>query len=146
VTGTGTGLVGQYWANSSFSGTPVLTRTDPTLNFAWRFTGSPASTIPAGTYSVRWTGTIQPQYSEAYTVLVVSGGSVQVWIDGKKIISDTTQHDAAVDKATVTLKAGTRYPIRVEYADNKHEGYLKLLWYAPDAGQRTVPTSQLYPS
>jgi alpha-L-fucosidase len=145
VVGTGTGLTGQYWANSSYTGTPVVTRTDPTLNFAWRFTGSPDAMIPAGTYAARWTGTIQPQYDEAYTFVVVSGGSVEVWIDGKKIISNTTQHDVAVDKATVTLRAGTRYSIRVDNANVKHEGYLKLLWYAPDAGQRIVPTSQLYP-
>jgi alpha-L-fucosidase len=146
VTGTGTGLHGRYWANSSFSGTPAVTRTDATLNFAWRFTGSPDPSIPAGTYSARWTGTVQPQFSEAYTFEVVSGGSVQLWVDGKKIISDTTQHDAALDKATVTLHAGTKYSIRVDYANSKHEGYLKLLWYSPDSGQKVVPTSQLYPA
>ena len=43
-------------------------------------------------------------------------------------------------------QAGTRYSIRVDNANNNHEGYLKLLWYSPDSGQRAIPTSQLYPS
>ena len=60
-TGTGTGLRAQYWNNTTFSGSPAVTRTDRTLNFVWR-----------------------------------------------------------------------------------GEAALKLFWYAPDVGQRIVPTRQLY--
>ena len=146
VNGTGTGLTGQYWDNASFTGSPKLTRTDKTLNFAWRYGGSPDPSIPADRFSARWTGSIQTQYSEAYTFLTVSDDSVRVWIDGKLVISNTSPHNVAVDKATVTLQAGRRYAIRVDYVEHTGEAYLKLLWYSPDVGQRIVPIRQLHPS
>ena len=34
--GSGTGLTGQYWDNTGFTGSPKVTRTDPGVNFAWR--------------------------------------------------------------------------------------------------------------
>jgi alpha-L-fucosidase len=144
--GSGTGLTGQYWDNTGFSGSPKVTRTDRRLNFAWRFDGSPAASIPADNFAARWTGSIQPQYSEAYTFLTVSDDTVRLWIDGKEIISNTTPHGPAVDKATVTLQAGRKYSIRVDYTEQTGEAYLKLLWYAPDLGQRIVGSSQLYPT
>jgi beta-glucosidase-like glycosyl hydrolase len=51
------GLVGKYFANSGFRGSPVLTRIDPQIDFDWN-SASPAQGIPAGDFSVRWTGTI----------------------------------------------------------------------------------------
>jgi alpha-L-fucosidase len=145
-TGTGTGLAAQYWNNTSFSGTPAVTRTDPTLNFAWRFTGSPAATIPADNFSARWTGSVQPQYSATHTFLTVSDDTVKVWIDGKVVIDNPTPHEAAVNKGTISLQAGRKYSIRVDYTERTGEAYLKLLWYGPNLGQRIVPAAQLYPS
>ena len=35
MVGTGDGLTGSYYANTNFSGTPVMTRVDPLVNFDW---------------------------------------------------------------------------------------------------------------
>jgi alpha-L-fucosidase len=145
VNGNGTGLTAQYWANNSFSGTPALTRTDRTLNFVGRHQGSPATAVPTDNFSVRWTGTIQPRYSESYTFVTLSDDTVQLWVDGRAIINNTTPHGTAVDKATVALQAGRKYSIRVDYTERTGEAAFKLLWYAPDEQQRIVPTAQLYP-
>ncbi|WP_374118228.1 alpha-L-fucosidase [Streptomyces sp. RKAG337] len=144
--GTGTGLTAQYWDNTSFSGAPKVTRTDPTVNFAWRYLGSPAPAVPADNFSARWTGSVQPRYSRTYTFLTVSDDTVQVWVDGQQIISNTTPHDAAVNTGTVTLQAGKKYSIRIDFTERTGEAAMKLLWYAPDEAQRIVPASQLYPS
>jgi len=92
VAGTGTGLAAHYWDNATFSGTPKVTRTDRTLNFAWRIKGSPDASIRAGTFAARWTGFVQPQYSETYTLLTLSDDTVRVWLDGKVVIDNTTPH------------------------------------------------------
>jgi alpha-L-fucosidase len=143
--GTGTGLAAQYWDNPTFTGSPRVTRTDPTLNFAWRFDGSPDPAIPADNFSARWTGTIQPRSTEAYTLTTLSDDTVQVWVDGKLVIDNTAPHNAQLNSATVTLQAGRRYPIRVDYSERTGEAYLKLFWSAPDQDQMIVPTRQLYP-
>src|SRR6266498_2707396 len=145
VAGTGTGLAAQYWTNTSFSGTPAVTRTDPTLNFAWRFQGSPATSIPADGFSARWTGSVQPPYTDTYTFLTVSDDTVRLWVDGRLIIDNTTLHSATVDRATISLEAGRQYPIRVDYTEQTGEAYLKLLWFSRNLGQQIVPASYLYP-
>ena len=144
--GTGTGLKAEFWDNATFSGTPAVTRVDRGVNYAWRYGGSPAPSIPADNFSARWTGFVQPEYSEPYTFLTVSDDTVRVWIDGALVIDDATPHDARIDKGTVALQAGRRYAIRVDATERTGEAALKLLWYGPDLGQRIVPTRQLYPA
>ena len=89
---------------------------------------------------------MQPQYSETYTLLTLSDDTVRVWLDGKVVIDNTTPHGPALDKATVTLTAGRKYAIRVDYTQHGGEAYLKLFWYSPNQGQRILPASQLYSS
>jgi len=146
VTGTGTGLNARYWTNTTFSGAPAVTRTDPTVNFAWRTGGSPAAAIPVDNFSARWTGFVQPQFTGPHTFLTVSDDTVRVWVDGQLVIDSATPHAAKVDKGTITLRAGQRYPIRVDYTERTGEAYLKLIWTNPQRRQRVVQTSQLYPS
>ncbi|MFG2222901.1 alpha-L-fucosidase [Streptomyces sp. NPDC048644] len=142
--GTGTGLTAQSWANDSFTGPPAVTTVDPTVNKSYRFDGSPDPRIPADHFSTRWTGNIQPRYAETYTLTTVSDDTVRVWIDGKPVIDHATPHEAAVDKGTVTLKAGHRHRIRIDYTERGGEAHMKLLWSSPSQSQQVVPQRQLY--
>lgn len=144
--GTGTGLTGRYWTNAGSSGTPKVTRTDRTLNFAWRAKGSPATGVPADNFAARWTGFVQPQFTGPHTFLTISDETVKVWVDGKVVIDNNTPHQPALDKGTIQLQAGRKYAIRVDYTERTGEAYLKLLWSSPNRKQRVIPTSQLYPS
>ena len=72
-TANGSGLLGQYYTNSSttytnsrnFNPTNLfLTRVDPALDFVWSNGMSP--NLSNGYYTVRWTGQVQPQFSETY--------------------------------------------------------------------------------
>ncbi|GAA4638398.1 hypothetical protein GCM10023196_095940 [Actinoallomurus vinaceus] len=142
--GSGTGLKAEIFDNDQLSGTPKITRTDPSINYTWRFLGSPAPSIPSDHFGTRWTGWIQPRHSETYQVTTVSDDTVQVWIDGKLIVSDTTPHGPQVDKGSITLQAGRKYSIRVEHTEQTGEAYMKLLWSSPNTPQQIVPTQQLY--
>ncbi|MGW8552302.1 alpha-L-fucosidase [Streptomyces tubercidicus] len=142
--GTGTGLTAQSWANDSFSGPPAVTTVDPTVNKSYRFDGSPDPTIPAEHFSTRWTGSIQPRYDETYTFTTVSDDTVRLWIDGKPVIDNATPHEPKADKGTVTLKAGHRHRIRIDYTERTGEAHMKLLWSSPSQDQQIVPRRQLY--
>ena len=72
-TASGTGLLGQYYTNSSttytnsknFNPTNLfLTRVDPVIDFIW--TNGTSPNLSNGLYTVRWTGQVQPQFSETY--------------------------------------------------------------------------------
>jgi hypothetical protein len=67
--GSGTGLLGQYWANTTsaefisaiFTNPPTLTRTDAVVNFNWDTEG-PDTSVGQTVFAVRWTGCVQPQF------------------------------------------------------------------------------------
>ncbi|MFI0710189.1 alpha-L-fucosidase [Streptomyces inhibens] len=142
--GSGRGLTAQSWANDSFTGPPAVSGVDPTVNKSYRFDGSPDPKIPADHFSTRWTGTIQPRFDETYTFTTVSDDTVRLWIDGKPVIDSATPHGPKVDKGTVTLKAGHRHSIRIDYTERTGEAHMKLLWSSPSQSQQIVPQRQLY--
>ncbi|MGY5127053.1 alpha-L-fucosidase [Streptomyces nigrescens] len=142
--GTGTGLTARSWANDSFTGPPAVTTVDPTVNKSYRFDGSPGPVIPADRFSTRWTGSIQPRYDETYTFTTVSDDTVRLWIDGNPVIDSATPHGPKADKGTVTLKAGHRHRIRIDYTEQTGEAHMKLLWSSPSQDQQIVPQRQLY--
>src|SRR5437762_1140005 len=61
----GTGLTAAYFDNQDFTG-PSVSRVDPQINFNWQ-SGSPAPEISPYTYPARWSGQVQPLYSQTYT-------------------------------------------------------------------------------
>ena len=142
----GSGLAAEFWPNASFTGDPTVTRTDPTVNYNWKFTGSPADVVPAETFSSRWTGTVEAAYSEDYTLTTVSDDTVQLWVDGRLVIDNTTPHGPAVDRATVPLTAGVRHTIRLQHTEQGGEASMKLLWSSPNTPQQVIPANRLHPS
>jgi len=143
-TARGTGLTAQFWPNSTFTGTPAVTRTDRTVNYSWKFTGSPAANLPAETFSGRWTGSVEAPYAENYTFTTVSDDTVRLWIDGRLVIDNTTPHGPAVDRVTVALSAG-RHPVRLEHTEQGGEASMKLLWSSQNIPQQVVPANRLHP-
>ena len=80
-TGTGTGLSGEYFDNMDFTASKG-NRVDSTVDFNWG--GGYPSEIgitDGDTFSVRWTGEIQPRYSESYTFSGTSDNGFKLWID-----------------------------------------------------------------
>lgn len=142
----GTGLTAQFWPNASFAGDPTETRTDPTVNYNWKFTGSPAPTLPAETFSSRWTGAVEAPYSESYTFTTLSDDTVRLWVDGRLVIDNTTPHGPAIDQATVPLTAGTRHTIRLEHTEQGGEASMKLFWSSQNTPQQVIPSNRLHPN
>src|SRR5690348_8381210 len=96
----GSGLAGAYFNNANLSGSPVATRIDKTVNFAW--SGSPGvSGIGADNFSVRWTWQVNPRYTGAYTFLTNSDDGVRLWVNGTKIIDNWTRHAPTLNSGTI---------------------------------------------
>jgi hypothetical protein len=142
--GTGTGLAATYYDNANFTGATV-TRTDPAVNFDWA-SGAPAAGIGADTFSVRWTGQVQPQFSETYTFYTQSDDGVRLWVNGVAIVNNWTDHALTENSGTIALTAGQRYDIRMEYYENGGLATARLLWSSPSTPKAAVPTARLYPS
>ncbi|HZF00108.1 MAG TPA: PA14 domain-containing protein [Planctomycetota bacterium] len=142
--GAGVGLRAEYYDTIDFTG-PALVRTDATVDFSWG-AGSPDASVGADTFSVRWTGTIQPQYSETYTFYTVSDDGVRLWVDGQLLIDHWDEHGSVEDSGSIALGAGQGYALKLEYFENGGDAVAKLMWGSAHQAKGTIPSSQLFPA
>ena len=146
--GTGTGLTGSYYdshfPDAPFAGNPTLTRIDPTVNFDWGG-GSPDPLIGADHFTVRWTGSVQPQFSETYTFTTTTDDGVRLYVDGQLIIDQWVDQGPTPVSGQINLVAQQRYDIAMEYYENGGGAVAKLAWSSPSTTPGIIPTSQLYP-
>ncbi len=141
---TGNGLSVTYYNDIAFTGTTV-TRIDPAVDFAWG-SGSPAASIGADTFSARWTGQVEPQFTGTYTFYTVSDDGVRLWVNGQQIINNWTDHGTTENSGTIALTAGQRYDIRMEYYENAGGAVARLLWSSASVPKAVIPGSRLYAS
>ena len=132
----------EYFSNSSFAGTPVLSRSEPRPYFD-REMEDPAvvKAVPSSTYSLRWTGSIDVHQTGDYRFGVLRmechacgrTDSAHIYIDNKLVLEDTHRPDEQMSahEATVHLEAGKPVSIRVDYSANGRAGGLELLWKPP---------------
>jgi glucose/arabinose dehydrogenase len=140
--GTGNGLSATYYNNINFTGTTV-TRVDPTVNFSWG-SGAPASGIAADTFSARWTGQVQPQFTGTYTFHTQSDDGVRLWVNGQQLVNNWTNHATTENSGTIALTAGQRYDIRMEYFENTGGATARLLWSSASVPKAAIPSTRLY--
>ncbi len=141
--GNGVGLRGDYFDNVDLTGTRVR-RIDPVISFDWG-TGQPEPAIGAETFSVRWTGQVQPRFSETYTFYTVSDDGVRLWVNNQLIVDKWVDQGQTEWPGFIALQAGQLYDIRMEYYENSGGAAARLFWASPNVPKELVPTSQLYP-
>lgn len=145
VIGTGTGLSGAYFNNQDLTGTAVLRR-DPTVNFTWAEATAPISGVAAGTYSIRWAGQVQAQYSQTYTFFTTSDDGVRLRVNGQLLVDQWNDHGPTEHSGTIAMTAGTRYNIELEFYQAMGGARIALMWSSPSTVKQLVPTTQLYPA
>ncbi len=120
-----TAFTGEYFNNISLSGTPVLVRDDPAINFDWG-SGSPDPSIPADNFSVRWQRWYDINPAGSYTFTVTSDDGSRLWIDGALVIDIWWDHAPLVRAVTLSLTAGYHL-IRMEYYEHSAGALAQLI-------------------
>ncbi len=152
--GTGTGLRGEYYNDPSdgeypledpFTGSPVLIRTDGTVDFNWG-DNSPASQVSSDHFSVKWTGQVRAPVSGTYTFTVTGDDGVRLFLNGQLVIDGWTDQYPTSYSHTTTLTAGTLYNIELHYYEHGGDASCRLRWSYPGQPLQAIPSSQLYPS
>ena len=92
VTGTGTGLHGDYYDDIDFTNL-MLIRIAENVNFDYG-AGSPDPSIAADTFSIRWTGQVTPRFTGPIDFHTISDDGARLWVDGQLIIDDFVDHAA----------------------------------------------------
>lgn len=110
------GLVGQYWSNDSFSGSPVVTRIDKSIDFNWD-SGSPSSgLVPNDNFSVRWQGYFTAPETGTYQFGSDVDDGCRIWVNEQLILDNWTWCGAQYG-AGVSLSAGQTIPIKMDYRE-----------------------------
>jgi beta-glucosidase len=129
------GVVGEYFANDSLKGTPAFTRVDNEIDFYWE-TGSPAPELPDDNFSIRWTGYIVPPVSGTFKIGCWGMPTLNIWVEGEKIVSTNTEHHAFHQEKAVEMQAGMKYKFVYEYKNWTGDGDVKLMWSMPNTNMK----------
>jgi len=141
----GSGLLGQYFGTKDFTNL-VATRIDPTINFDWAQDARPHAAIHGERYSIRWTGWVQPLYSERYTVSVLGDDGIKLFVNDELIADGWKLQNPTEYQGTVDLTAGRRTRIKVDYFNNSGSGVAKLRWQSPSQPREIIPSRCLFPA
>lgn len=140
---TGSGLSGDYYNNADFTSF-VTNRIDATVNFDWG-NGSPFASIASDTFSVRWYGQIEPEFSEEYTFYVTADDGARLWINDHAVAVRTfASSQQPTLKAKARLDSGKRVNIRLEFIENSGPARVKLEWASASQAREVIPQGRLY--
>ena len=140
--GNGDGLLGVYYDNIDFTGTTV-TRVDPFIYFDWG-NDSPDPAIEPDTFSVRWTGLVQAQFSETYTFYCLTDDGFRLWVGGQLVIDSFIDQPPTYRNGSISLLADQKYDLQIDYYENGGGAVAQLYWTSPSTPFQIVPQSQLY--
>ena len=141
--GLGTGLKYALYSNKSLSGSTAASGTDAKVCFNWQ-SGGKAAGLPSDNFSVRWVGQVQPEHSETYTFYTQADDGTRLWVNGTLLIDDWTNHAVREKSGKITLQAGQKYAIKLEYFENGGKAVCKLLWSSPSQSKQVIPSANLF--
>ena len=164
----GSGLRGQYWTGTTFSGSTMVERVDPELNYDWgtgsvfAFTANTVTTQVYDLFSVRWTGFIEAAFSELYTFYIETHDQVMLWIDNVPVISKWTnvgpcsgvctgQHLLSQSVLSSSSNVGERkfHHLRIEAihargAIMSQPAMMKLSWSSNSQAKEIIPSERMF--
>lgn len=139
------GLTGQYYDTATFA-TLKTTRTDAVVDFNWG-TAIPSGTAitNADTFSVAWSGQLEPEFSENYTFYVTADDGAQLWVDDK-LVAARSFFQSSEMRAQVRLSAGQRVNVRLEYVEQTGNASVRLEWSCASRAREVIPSARLFPA
>lgn len=139
---TGSGLKGEYFAGTAWSGAPLVTRLDAAVNFNWG-AGSPGGSVPVDNFSARWTGKIIVPSSGTWTFYALTDDCARLWIDGVCYLDDGYYHGVETS-CTLNLSAG-EHDIRLEMYEGVGGAAAYLSWAGPGLTKALIDPAYLKP-
>ncbi|MGE1153235.1 glycoside hydrolase family 3 protein [Pseudomonas kitaguniensis] len=125
------GVKAEYYTNTSFSGSPAVTRVEPGVNLDWttgtNITQAGTTAVAGfspnpGAFSARFTAVVKPTLSGPQVFKVRADGPYKLWVNDELVLqSDGVPYSADVVNAlttsgkTASLKAGKSYSVKLEY-------------------------------
>jgi beta-glucosidase len=125
------GLKGEYFSNVSLEGAPVMSRIDPSVDFAWGDTGISPELLK--NYSVRWTAVLVPPETGDYLVGFTGQDGYRVWFAGDLIAQDwNIHHPPTTQMKKFHLEKDHAYAVKIEYFETIRSAEARFVWSLPE--------------
>jgi hypothetical protein len=143
------------WERAGEEKEVILERVDPQINFNW-VRNTPGKPIIEDNFTATWTGFINAPYSEDFLFEAKADDGMRLWIDNKLVINQWKEKEESADgnvmmnelqtkeAGKINLKKGEKYPIRIEYFENKQNASIKLFWSSKSQGKEVIPQEALF--
>lgn len=131
-------LTASYFNNPDLTGTPVLSRFEPTISVDWADT-APVTGLPDDGFSVRWEGFIHIPSTGDYTFYSLANDGERLFLDGNAVIDQWEPANSIEHEFTaVGLTAGW-HSIRYEVYDDTGSAGATLSWSTASTLKRAIP-------
>lgn len=127
-------LLMNTYANRTFTGAPLTTGPVTTID--------QINLNPAGrgdNFSVRIEGYILAETTGTYTFETFSDDGVRLFVNSSTVINNYTDHAPTINTGSISLVAGTWYPILIEHYERGGGQRLRLRWRTPGSGSFVTP-------
>jgi hypothetical protein len=141
VTGPEQGLLGIYWNNMNWEGTPIFHQITPFLLLAWP---DEQPIVPEGEFSARYIGSLHVVDPGTYQFLINADDGARLSIDGSVLGEGLTPGQPNDITATMDLSAGD-HPIEIDYFQQGGGTALRFFWSHAGEPFTPVPPSALIP-
>jgi len=133
---TGHGLVGRFFPNDSWSGTPAFSRIDPMI--AYYFHHIP-TTRPS---TVEWRGRLEIPEGAPWALGTEALSATWLYLDGQEVLSNTQINQYR--QIELGLLAGW-YDITLRFLDAGDHSHVYLYWQPPGELRELIPTGYFLP-
>lgn len=131
------GLLGYYYPNRAWDGTPAFLRVDPFLPGRLHLLPLPRP------YSVEWRGKIDAPRSGVYRFATESADISWVYVD-EKLVATNEGANRQLREGTIQLEAGF-HDLRIRFLDETSYTFIQVYWTPPEGERELLPTDRLYP-
>lgn len=123
------GLQAEYFRSTNLEGEPFFTRIDPIDNANWIYGTRLPNLRKEPKFSIRWSGMFTATETGDYKFTITGDDGYRLFLDGKAIIENWTEHDEAASKSNrLHLEKGKAYPLRLEFFHNSGRPQLFVQW------------------
>ncbi|HEX3979035.1 MAG TPA: SpvB/TcaC N-terminal domain-containing protein [Solirubrobacteraceae bacterium] len=136
------GVLAEYFSDATLAEL-ALTRPETTIGLALNGC-APDPVLAPGAFSARWTGAVNPLYSESYTFSISCQGAVRVSIGGSLVL-DAWSQPGGGSSLPIALVANTPVALEVEYAASPADEAVQLVWSSASQASQPIPQARLTP-
>ena len=141
------GFSAEYFSDASWL-TPVLQRTDSTIDFSWGTTAADAL-VSADNFSARWQAYLAAPASGEYTLVIETeeaDEAFNLYLDGVLISSKAASAPPTSAEVPAKLNAARMHRLTLEYSEAVQRAGVRLYWKTATTAREIIPAAVAYPA